>query len=342
MFYDGTKLLSLKDKNGNDPEIYICCGNRSSGKTTYFSKLLVNRFLKFNKKFCLLYRYNYELDGVHNKFFNDLKNNFYKNLNMKSVKKNKGVYVELYLNDNLCGYAISINNAEQIKKCSSLISDVDCIFFDEFQSENNKYCPNEVEKFISVHTSLARGFGKQVKRLPVYMISNKTSLLNPYFSELGISAILKADCKFMRGEGFVLEQNINQSAADKQRDSQFNIAFNRNKYINYSAQNVYLNDNLGLIEKLSGRSKYLATIKYKNKKYAIREFTDEQLLYCCTNVDNSFPTVIAISATEHNSNSVMLKSNDFMISNYRLAFENGLFRFQTLECKECILQMLHY
>ena len=46
IYYDGTKLLSLKDIDGNQPEIYLCTTNRTGGKTTYFSRLLVNRFLK--------------------------------------------------------------------------------------------------------------------------------------------------------------------------------------------------------------------------------------------------------------------------------------------------------
>jgi hypothetical protein len=48
-YYDGTKLLSLKDINGNDPEIYICTTNRTGGKTTYFNRLLVNNFIKKKK-----------------------------------------------------------------------------------------------------------------------------------------------------------------------------------------------------------------------------------------------------------------------------------------------------
>ena len=40
-FYDGTKLLSLKDINGNTPEIYISTSNRSAGKTTYFNRFFV-------------------------------------------------------------------------------------------------------------------------------------------------------------------------------------------------------------------------------------------------------------------------------------------------------------
>ena len=54
-YYDGTKLLSMQDMNGNKPEIYISTSNRSAGKTTYFNRLCVNRFLDKGEKFALLY-----------------------------------------------------------------------------------------------------------------------------------------------------------------------------------------------------------------------------------------------------------------------------------------------
>ena len=40
-YYDGTKLLSLKDINGKTPEVFMCTSNRSAGKTTYFNRLVV-------------------------------------------------------------------------------------------------------------------------------------------------------------------------------------------------------------------------------------------------------------------------------------------------------------
>ena len=39
-YYDGTKLLSLQDINGNKPEIYMCTSNRSAGKTTFLTECL--------------------------------------------------------------------------------------------------------------------------------------------------------------------------------------------------------------------------------------------------------------------------------------------------------------
>ena len=51
-FYDGTKLLSLSDLNGNKPEIFISTSNRSAGKTTFFNRMLINSFKNEENIFC--------------------------------------------------------------------------------------------------------------------------------------------------------------------------------------------------------------------------------------------------------------------------------------------------
>ena len=132
-FYDGTKLLSMKDINGNTPEIYMCTSNRSAGKTTYFGRYFVNRFVKYHEKFALLYRFADELDNVADKFFNDIRGLFFPDMEMTGVKREKGAYIELFINEVPCGYAIALNLADKIKKFSHMMSDVCRILFDEFQ-----------------------------------------------------------------------------------------------------------------------------------------------------------------------------------------------------------------
>ena len=133
-YYDGTKLLSLKDLNGQQPEIVLCCSNRSAGKTTWFGRWFVKRFLDHGEKFCLVYRYNYELTDIGSKFFKELKTLFFPEKEMESKNRAKGVYCELFLDGDPCGYAVSINNADQLKKMSHLFSDVKRILFDEFHA----------------------------------------------------------------------------------------------------------------------------------------------------------------------------------------------------------------
>ena len=341
-YYDGTKLLSLTDINGNRPEIYMCTTNRTGGKTTYFGRLVVNRFLDKREKFGLLYRYNYELDDCADKFFKDIGELFFNGYTMTSKKRAKGIYHELYLNGEPCGYAVSINSADQIKKNSHFFSDVKRLIFDEFQSESNTYCPNEIKKFISVHTSMARGQGEQNRYLPVYMLSNPVSIINPYYVELGISSRLTDETRFLRGDGFVLEQGFVESAADAQKSSGFNKAFARNSYVAYSSESVYLNDNKAFVDRPQGVGRYMATLKYNGQTYGIREFAEAGVIYCDDRADETFPRKITVTTDDHELNYVMLKRNDLFLFNLRYYFERGCFRFKDLRCKEAVLKSLSY
>ena len=341
-YYDGTKLLSMLDINGRKPEIYMCTTNRTGGKTTYFARLLVNRFLDRNEKFCLIYRYNYELDDCAQKFFKDINGLFFKGKTMTSKRKASGIFHELYLDDKPCGYAVSLNSADQLKKYSHLFSDVARMFFDEFQSETNHYCSDEIKKLLSIHTSVARGQGEQIRYVPVYMCANPVSIINPYYVEMGISERLNDSTKFLKGDGFVLEQGFVKSASEAQKESGFNRAFSKNSYVAYSSQCVYLNDSVAFIEKPVGASRYLATLRYKGCDYAIREFAESGILYCDNRPDTSFKFKLTVTTNDHQINYVMLKRNDLFIANLRFFFERGCFRFKDLRCKEAVLKALSY
>ena len=347
-YYDGTKLLSLKDLDGNTPEIFMVTSNRTAGKTTYFNKLVFNRFLKKGSKFMLVYRFKYELDDCANKFFKDIQGLFFQEYELFSKKMATGIYHELFTrklgeeNALSCGYAISLNSADQLKKLSHFFSDTDCMLFDEFQSETNSYCPNEVEKFVSIHKTVARGQGKMNRYVPVYMCANPVTILNPYYVEMDISSRLTSDVKFLRGHGFVLEQGYNEAADLAQKESGFNAAFSKNRYIAYASEGSYLNDSMAFIEQPNGKARYLATIRFKGSDYGIRSFDSIGIIYCDNRPDNTYPNKIAVTTDDHNINYVMLKNNEMFIANMRFFFEQGCFRFKDLKCKEAVLKLLSY
>lgn len=341
-YYDGTKLLSLYDLDGLKPELYLCTSNRTAGKTTYFGRMDVNRFINKGMKFGLVYRYSYELADCHDKFFKDINTLFFPNYTMQSKMMGKGLFAYLFLNGVHCGYAFSLNNAEKIKKMSHLFSDCDSLLLDEFQSETNQYCPMEIKKFLSLHTSVARGQGEQKRYVPCYLIGNPVTILNPYYVAMGISDRIRSDTKFMKGHGWVLEQGYNESASNAMKESGVMKAFAHEDYVAYSSEGVYLNDNYAFIDRPKGTSKYKCTIKCDGRHYAIREYAEEGILYCDNTPDLSFPMKIAVTTDDHNINYVMLKNNDFFISLMRFYFSKGCFRFKNLECKSAVLKMLSY
>ena len=341
-YYDGTKLLSLSDIDGNKPEIYMVTTNRTGGKTTYFGRMFINAFKKRGEKFAILYRFKYELDDCAEKFFKDIGSLFFQGSKFESKCKAHGVYHELFFDGESCGYAIALNSADMIKRLSHLFSDVERILFDEFQSETNHYCDNEVNKLQSIHTSIARGQGKQVRYVPVFMLANTVSIINPYYVAMGISERLDDKTKFLRGQGYVVEQGFVDSASKAQQESGFNKAFSRGDYLAYSTQCVYLNDNKAFIEKPKGNSRYLGTLRYKNCEYGVREFTDLGVIYCDDKPDTTFKNKISVTTDDHTINYVMLKRNDLFIENLRYFFDRGCFRFKDLKCKEVIMKTISY
>ena len=341
-FYDGTKLLSMQDINGRQPDIYLSTGNRSIGKTTWFNRYFVKDFKTKHKKFCLVYRWNYELSDCADKFFKDIQRLFFPEDEMTEKRRSNGIFVELFLNGQSCGYCVTLNNADSLKKFSHLLSDVDKMLFDEFQSENDHYAPNEINKLLSIHTSIARGNGEQVRRVPLYMLSNKVSIINPYFLSLGISDRLKDDTKYLKGDGFVLEQSYIESVAEEQLDSAFNRAFKNESYVAYAAQNVYLNDNLTFIEKPSGAGYYVATVRYKMTNYAIKFYPQDNLYYMDKGVDDDYKVKFSFDANSHANNFIFVGTTNPIILTLRNAFDRGLFRFKNQECKSAFFEMLKY
>ena len=340
IYYDGTKLLNTLDLDGMKPAIYICTGNRTAGKTTYFNRYLINRFLKHGEKFALLYRYDNRLKNCADKFFKDIKGLFFSDHDLRAEKREEGKFYELYLDNVPCGYVISLNAAASVKENSHYFSDIKRVLLDEYQSVDGRYVKNEINNFRSIQTSIARGQGEQSRYVQFILIGNAISLLNPYLVAFGLHNRIKKDTKYIRSHGLVMEITLNEAAAKAQTESRFNAAFVDDDYLAFEAQNIYLDDNAAFIEKPRGKSRYLGTLSYKGKDYALREFSADGIVYCDDKPDASYPFKIAVTLPDHKINWVMLKKNDVFFSGLRWYFNHGCFRFKNLQCKDAVFSAL--
>ena len=338
-YYDGTKLLSLKDTQGNIPEIYICTGNRTAGKTVFFNRLLLNNFIQGKGKFVILYRFSYELSSCADMFFTAIRPLFFPNGELTAKPVAKGMFYEMFYNEESCGFAVSLTSADAIKKYSSFFVDVNNVFFDEFQSETNHYCSDEMKKFQSIHYTIARGQGMQYRPVRTILASNTVTLINPYYTELGIHKMLRTDTKILRGAGWVLEQTFNKTASAAIAKSAFAKAFT-GEYSNYASQNVYLNDNQTFIEHISGKCRYICSIKFSNKYFAIREFFNDGIVYVNDRPDLSFPILLTFKGEDHQQNALMIDKSSFTMQYIRECFNRGQLRFNNLESKNVIFDIL--
>lgn len=336
-YYDGSKLISItKDRYGQKPEIFCVDGNRQSGKTTFFGRWFINRFKKHGEKFIIIKRWDNQLSTVVEKFWPVLHRLFFPNDCLTSEKRDGGAYYELFLNDEPCGYAISINGAAKVKENSHLLSDAKRMLFDEFQSD--KYVPDEVSKLISIHTSIARGDYEFSRYCPLYMVCNHVSSLNPYYKAWHCATeVDELQEGFYKGDGFIIEKNMNYAAADAMKQSGFNRAFKNTSAVEHAINNTGINDNRNFIEKINTNgAEYVATCVVDQQKIALRRIrnTNGVAYYFDNNYDPSCKTKYAVSTQSHSAETVLINSKSIiLLANLRRCFEAGYIRFSTLEVK---------
>lgn len=346
-YYSCKYLLTLKDIDGNIPEIYISDGNRTAGKSVSWKSLLVDRFLKGQKtgndinQFMMLYRNKYEISGCEQAFFGDIQRLFYRGHEMTAKKIADGMIMQMYLDGEPCGFGVPVGMASKIKKLSALFARVGAMFFDEYQDDDGKYLPREVEKIMSIHTTVARGDGKQTRYVPLYMASNTVSILNPYYDALGINKRLKTDTKILRGKGWVYERTYNENAKNSFQASAFNQSFAQSDYYKHASENVYLNDNNALIEKPSGIAVYKLSVKYNGEWFNVRKY--DNLMYVDEGYDASYPMRICFTVDDvTDDRAVMIGQSNFVVVELRYWFQNGLMRFKNIRCKNMMLDLLAY
>lgn len=352
LFYNGGKLLNMKDLYGLDPLLYFCVGNRTAGKSFFFKRYLVRYALKHTgRKFLLFYRKVNQLKGCTKAFFQDLQElEEFKSWDIKEKKLLDGKIVEISLisptlEEFQVGYAISLKYTEEIKQNSSLFVGVDRVLFDEFQSESGDYLSNELGNFQNILTSILRGGGKHIREgVKVFMVSNKVSIVNPYFLAFDISKRLKNDTKFLRGKGWVLEMCYIEAAAREIQKSALGRLFEGSEYIQYSTGSGYLLDDKAYIQQ-QPRSyyEYMATLLYNQEVYSLLYFPREGLYYIKEGGERGASTVFSLDLSSHGDSfsSVLITKSQYIKGLMRY-FENHKLIFESLQAKAMMFDYFKY
>lgn len=338
-FYDGSKLLGMKDLNKKKPEIFISQTVRTFGKTTYYILKMFEDFIKTGDPFGILVRYKYEVSGGVSSTLSKI-DEFYSydtgllsacNLANGNVKRISFTGKPMF-------YVFSLNAAKQVKVLSPEMQCITQYAMDEIQPEDNRYLPDEIEKFISIHVSLARGVGEATRYLPVYLMTNDVSYLNPYYTSLGISERMEPRTKYMRGEGFVFENLGSEFIAGLQRTSRFNRAFSSHENMNYILGKKSLcSEEVYDIMKLGGSKSYMLTLLHKGEKFGM--WMCEDFVYVSKSYDPNCRHVYGIEPTDCLGGHVAHRKK-LNLSFYRSFFEGGLMRFDSIRAKQAALSFL--
>lgn len=336
-FYNGTKLLSLKDLDGCAPELYLCCTNRTAGKTVFFNSLGVNKFQKHGQKLVCLCRFQHELNDYCDTFFQPIA--FKYGNNYDSQKRKNGLYYELYLDGKNIGYVLALNSADKVKKVSGCFYDADLMLFDEFLSETDDYCANEIQKFQSVHASLARGGGSRSRYLPCIMYANLVNPINPYFNALNIVERLDDVSRYIRGSGWVLEIGNDENASCEQAQSAFNKAFSNTKYTKSLTGKTWSNIDERFIEPLGAENKrVICTLYHNGKHFGVYE-CDGGLLYV-GKISCACGSLFAVDNDDHTVGTALLKYRSGLCELFKKYFYGGFVRFADVESKYTFIKAI--
>lgn len=333
-FLNFRNVLKIKDKNGEEPAIYIWVSNRGGGKTFSLNSFLLENFIETKQKFILLYRNDYELTDTAGKFFKSISVNFSGKMTDKTMAHGK--YKELFYNDDSCGYAAAINSAATIKKLSHFFSDTQYLVFDEFQDEYNQYLSDEVTKFQSIYMSINRGNGKIDRGVKCFLVGNEISIINPYYVAFGLHELIDNKSKTIKLNGLIYRRDYNIDASNQINQSKFSQAFKNSEYINASTNTYALRDSYEFIEKPPKNSFYLASLAVTGQFFSIRKNND--IIYICSGYDKSFSVKIKSwdteNSTDFSANNVLLKK---YLTNY---FNYGKIRYENLTCKKYFIHFL--
>ena len=238
IWYDGTGRHTLLTRNGF---INFILGGRGTGKTFSFKKWA----LTGDKQTVWVRRYQDDIDDLINgKFLSDMYREGILDPEEDEVRIENRT---LYLNGLPKIFFVGLNTARKAK--SQDYGGVDKIVFDElFELNKNKsYLKNEVELFLELLETVNRLRIDGRKEVRTFMLSNKTSWVNPYFAYWEILPF-EGEFKTFK-DGLIVVQNYeNKEFIKVKSQTQFGRLVEGTAYGDYAIHNNSLLDDDGLIE----------------------------------------------------------------------------------------------
>lgn len=325
MYYNGDKIL-----NNKQPFNFLL-GNRGTGKSFYFKRYCIRNFINNKKQFIYVRRYKSDLDKVMKNLFDDIQPKF-PNDNIR-VDKNT-----IFINDDVAGWCISVS--EFIKYKSASFPNVYTIMFDEFLPEDGKYLGGkdnytlEPELCLNFYQSVARGYNQPIRDDVLFLfIANSVTINNPYFYYFNIDKQLKDNTKFLKGKGFNVEINRNESISSEITNSKFGDLIKGSKYEDYALNNSFYLDNDEFVRKIKEQKSYIMTFLFNKNKYGLWR-TRSGLYYITDKAEPNSKSICSLNSNDHTEESVLVtKLNQLFIKDLIRAYAGGKVYFSNQRAK---------
>lgn len=333
-FYNGVKLFNTTDLDGDAPECRCVVGNRIGGKSFFFKKHFVRRFLKkTGEKVGLLVRYINDIPGYDKKFWSDIGPKVFPSHDIELKPLFNGGVGSLKIDGRDFAYVVPLNKPVRNKECSALLSEVSDLFFDEFMAEDGRYLPDEYDKFDSLRLSVSRAgarTGAAVRTVPTYFAGNAVSVFNPYFDQWGVASRIRNDTKMLKGHGWIVEQYYNKDAADLVTTSYKTLG---TKHLEYATNNEYLLDVNNFCKKIPGMKKQVCRLIVSGRAYGLWEMGG--IFYVSSSPGES--RVSYACDHDHTAGTLRMSASLDIAKAGRKAYDLGLVWFENPQCRRAFL-----
>lgn len=305
-------------------------GARGCGKSFGAKLKVIKKYEKNKKQFVYVRRTQEELKLVCKTLFNDLNAS---GLTNSFVTYQNGCFL---VDNEVVGYAMALSKAGNYK--SSSYPEVDTMIFDEFLiDEKGHYLKNEPKLLLDLIETVFRMRSNFV----VYMLSNSTTLNNPY--------VISWELYLKKGKNYIIKNDvlfiILQSAEYSEAKANTRLGkLYRNldeTYADYAIDNKLLFDDSSFIEQKSGRLTYLFAFWHNGKRYGVWKTYDSSRVFISYDTDPSTKLELTLSDENHTLNTMLIKATkgnvfkNFVVDYYN----NGCLRFENKKIKNETLSL---
>lgn len=312
----------------------IAIGSRGCGKSFAGKKWCISDFKKSKKQFIYLRRTEEDIRRTKDSFFRDIRKEGYFSDDEFAIDGNL-----FLINKDVAGYAMSLSLSGNVK--SNSMPEVNKILYDEFLIDTRKtrvgYLRDETGLLVNLFETIDRG--KDETR--VLMLSNSSSVVNPYFQKWGIK--IPKGAKFVKtGKEIVTEIVHNEDFQQWKSQTRFGQFLNGTDEGRSIIGNEFTADNYAFVEKLSGHKNYLFTMQYEGTSVGV--WYVKPGIYYCSSETQYCVWNFAFSTLDHGVNSIMFKNarQNRLVKNLLEAHDFGNVRYENIQIKGVVMELFDY
>lgn len=312
-------------------------GGRGTGKTFGSLRYCIKRFIKKQRGFIYLRRYESDLrkkdrllTGVSIKFPNyEFRVDGQKLCIRKRCDK---TWV-------IMGYCMALSTAVSDK--SIPFDDIDTIIYDEFilSKSMQSYIRNEVEIFIDFYNTVDR----MNDRVRVLFLANSVSIVNPYFVYFKITIRKTDKIRTFKNGYVVVEMLRSKEFQDQASNTRFGKMIEDTPYYDYAIGNEFNDDNANFIIQKPKNAEYIAEFRFDGKPLTIYcDYANGFYFVDMKPTNRTDSQIYVLTRDDLMPNMLMLESSDYLLKGLKRMYRLGLVFYANVYARDTFYSIMEY